>query len=123
MNDRIVSSSTNLTDNIKRNSLSLFNNPPVKRRNSHAKFQVSSLKEDCHLFSRLYIACQNRDGNLDQFFAHENSPIPPSLSSNGRLRPCTKSDLVHCLTRENGVVENVFPEVSVVISMAQLLFT
>ena len=52
---------------------------------------------DCELFSRLYIACQSRDGNLDDFFKHENHPYPPSLSVNGDLRYGTKSDLLDCL--------------------------
>ena len=31
------------------------------------------------------------------FFSHENQPVPPSLSSLGRLRIGTKSDLLSCL--------------------------
>ena len=45
----------------------------------------------------MYIACQSRDGNLDDFFKHENHPYPPSLSVNGDLRYGTKSDLLDCL--------------------------
>ena len=56
------------------------------------------LKSDCALFSRLYIACQTRDGDLDEFFEHENQKCPPSLSRHGRLRlPGSKSDLLHCI--------------------------
>ena len=38
------------------------------------------------------IACQSREADLEQFFAHENQP--PSLSSSRRLRIGTKSDLL-----------------------------
>jgi len=34
---------------------------------------------------------------LDTFFAHENQATPPSLSLGGKIRPSTKSDLLHCL--------------------------
>ena len=29
-------------------------------------------------FSRLYLACQGRDGDVDQFFSHENHACPRS---------------------------------------------
>ena len=43
-------------------------------------------KNDCYLFSRLYISCQTREGNLEQFYAHDKQPAPPSLSLGGKLR-------------------------------------
>ena len=56
------------------------------------------MKRDCSLFSRLYIACQTRDGNLDDFFKHENQGCPPSLSDQGHLRlPTKKSELTEYL--------------------------
>ena len=81
---------------IKKNNLPLFSRPPVRER-SRPQQQLSSLKNDCSLFSRLYIASQTRDGNLDEFFAHENQAYPPALSQMGKLRTGTKSDLVGCL--------------------------
>ena len=74
------------------------------------KHQLSSLKNDCSLFSRLYISCQTRDGDLDEFFSHENQACPPSLSNMGKLRLGTKSDIVSCLERlvpSNDSSENV----------------
>ena len=56
------------------------------------------LKTDCTLLARLYIACQTRGGDLDEFFSHENQSHPPSLSRLGNLRMGTKSDLVTCLS-------------------------
>ena len=60
---------------------------------------ITSLKSDCALFSRLYIACQTRDGDLDNFFNHENHVYPPSLSQLGKLRFGTKADLTDCLEK------------------------
>ena len=63
------------------------------------KYQLSSLKNDCSLFSRLYISCETRDGDLDELFSHENQACPSSLSNMGKLRLGTKSDIVSCLER------------------------
>ena len=46
----------------------------------------------------MYISCQTRDGDLDEFFRHENQGCPPSLSDQGNLRlPKKKSELTECL--------------------------
>jgi hypothetical protein len=55
------------------------------------------MKSDVELFSRLYISCQTRDGNLEDFFRHENQAWPPALSDGGMLRLGIKSDLLTCL--------------------------
>ena len=41
---------------------------------------MTSMKTDVELFSRLYISCQMRDGNLEDFFQYENQAWPPALS-------------------------------------------
>ena len=46
---------------------------------SKTQKKVASLKQDCQLYSNLYLACQNREGDIEEFFAHENYPYPPSL--------------------------------------------
>lgn len=97
--DRLVERCTPINDVIKKNNLPLFQSPG-KRTVSKTKLQISSLKNDCALFSRLYISCQVRDGNLDEFFQHENQGWPPSLSQNGILRSGTKADLTTCLEAE-----------------------
>ena len=61
--------------------------------------EITTLKKSCQHFSRLHIACQVRDGNLDEFFSHENGSYPPSTSENGDLMPGSKSDLLHCLEK------------------------
>ena len=47
---------------------------------SKEKQSMVSLKQNCILFSQIYISCQVRQGNLDDFFAHENQSYPPSIS-------------------------------------------
>jgi len=74
----------------------LFSRPVVKTT-SKQKLEVSLLKENCALFSRLYVSCQVRKGDFDDFFSHENSSYPPSLSQLGELRSGKKSDLLPCL--------------------------
>ena len=75
----------------------MFSSSPPKTL-SNTKHQLSSVKSDCALFSRLYISCQTREGNLEDFFRHENQACPPSLSNCGNLRlPGSKSDVVDCL--------------------------
>lgn len=58
---------------------------------------MASLKSDVGLFSRLYIECQTRDGNLEEFFRHENQAFPHTFSGGGNLHLGTKSDLLMCL--------------------------
>ena len=94
--ERLIDSSKPITETIKRNNVALFSRPPGKTR-SKKQAQVSELKADCSLFSRLYIACQSRKGDLQDFFSHENQPWPPSLSQQGQLRKGNKADLIRCL--------------------------
>ena len=76
---------------------------------------VSSLKSDRNLFSRLYVASQFRDGNLGEFFSHENQPCPPSLSDRGKLKLGTKSDIVRCLEDAIEEQDDIAPSVEVVV--------
>ena len=48
----------------------------------------------------MYISCQTHDGDLDQFFEHENQSAPPSWSVGGKLRNGKKADLLSCLQLE-----------------------
>ena len=68
VHERLVNQTKPITDPIKRNNILLFSRPPVRDK-SRTQLQVSSLKNDCSLFSRLFIASQIRDGDLDEFFA------------------------------------------------------
>jgi len=71
-----------LFDPIKQNKFCIFNQP-VKKKTTSQKDEITTLKKSCQLFSQLYIACQVRDGDIDQFFNHENNNYPPSISKNG----------------------------------------
>ena len=63
------------------------------------KSSPTILRNGCSLFSRLYIACQTRKGDLPDFFRHENQPTSPSLSKLGDTRTGKKADLQKCLER------------------------
>ena len=63
------------------------------------KLKLKSYGTDCQLFSRLYIGCQNREGNLDEFFSHENQASPPSLCDGGIIREGSTSDLIPCIEK------------------------
>ncbi|KAJ8353458.1 hypothetical protein SKAU_G00210250 [Synaphobranchus kaupii] len=51
------------------------------------------LKEDCQLFSKLFISCQSRECDLQEFFRHENQSFPAALSDSGKLHTCQKPQL------------------------------
>ena len=89
---------------------------------SKGKLQVASLKCDVELFSRLYIGCQTREGNLEEFFRHENQVYPPALCDDGKLHLGTKSDLT-CLIDQSEcqsytpVITSVIIDGAVVVQM------
>lgn len=58
------------------------------------KSKEKIVKEDCGLFSRLFISCQNRDCDLREFFKYENQSFPASLNDGGKLYTCQKSQMV-----------------------------
>ena len=87
-----------ISDTIKKNNLATFA-ISHKKTVSKDKAKVVSLKEDCALFSRLYIACQCRDGNLGEFFKFENQPWPPSLSQMGKQRGGQKASVLRVPTQ------------------------
>ena len=114
VSERLVSRKTQISDPIKRNNLHLFHRPPVKNK-SNKQQHISSLKNDCSLFSRLYIYSQVRTRDLDAFFKHDNQSFPPALSQTGVLRCGTKSDLLRCLEDLTPVKERECPSVQVII--------
>ena len=103
--------------------LRLFSTPK-KRKKTKAQEIMAEVKNDRNLFSRLYVASQVRDGNLDEFFSHENQSCPPSLSDRGKLRLGTKSGIVHCLeeTLQEETRLGVFADVVVLDGSRQVHF-
>ena len=91
----LVERTKSINDAIRRNKLKVFNTS-TPRSVSKGKQQLASLRNDVALFSRHYIGCQTRDGNLEEFFRHENQAYPPALSDGESLRLGTKSDLLKC---------------------------
>lgn len=83
-------------DPIRRNKLPLFSRKPTPAE-STGKSKLIGMKEDCQLFSRLFISCQSRQCDLNEFFRHENQNTPPSLSQKGSLNMGTKSELMKLL--------------------------
>ncbi|KAL8624293.1 hypothetical protein ACOMHN_034016 [Nucella lapillus] len=94
--DRLKTNTKKFSDPIKRNNMVLIAGTKRKKKGT-ATCKLSILKKNNSLFSRLYIACQTRPGGLDDFFQHENHSTPPSLSSEGQIRPGLKSRLMECL--------------------------
>lgn len=93
---RLEMQSTDFWDPIKSNNFVIFKEkPPARVSKAAQKYKL--LKNDCQLFSRLFIGCTNRSSNLDEFFEYENQPFPISISENGHIRLGTKSDILECL--------------------------
>ena len=70
--ERLNKRSKPITYTIQRCNLPLFGTPE-RRTSRKTGNQVADLKSDRRLFSRLYIACQAREGNHEQFFKHKHN--------------------------------------------------
>ena len=87
---RMQTKSVPITKGLKKNNATFFNTPNKKT----SKQNIITLKNGVALFSRLFIASQQREWDFSEFFAHENQGQPPSLSLNNNLRPGNKPSLV-----------------------------
>ena len=114
VSERLVERTIPIYDVMKKNNIHLFNTPHTRQKTKTGEL-VSSLKSDRNLFSSLYVASQCRDGNLDDFFSHENQPCPPSLSGRGKHKLGTKSDIVRCLEGAIEEQDDITPSVEVVV--------
>src|SRR6218665_3193510 len=77
---------------MKRNNFTLFQTNKTKHKN-----RDNNLKQDYNLFSNLFISCQTRQVNLDNFYKFENQVYPASLSSYGEIYKTQKAELMQCL--------------------------
>lgn len=84
---------TTFYDPIKRNRVDFFGRGTTTLEPS----TQTLVKEDCQLFSKLFISCQSRECDLQEFFKHENHPYPAALSDGGKLYSCQKSQLASIL--------------------------
>ena len=81
-NKTVVNNTSAISDTIMNNKFETFSTSKSKspsRLNQKLKLVINNVG----LFSRLFIASQIRDGDLDTFFAYENQAAPQSLSENG----------------------------------------
>eukprot|EP00112_Aurelia_sp_Birch-Aquarium-sp1_P007906 Seg1863.1 transcript_id=Seg1863.1/GoldUCD/mRNA.D3Y31 product="hypothetical protein" protein_id=Seg1863.1/GoldUCD/D3Y31 len=101
--ERLHEKKISLSETITRNKLSIFSSPKVQTKQQK---RVASLKNDVALFSRLFIACQNRDGNIEEFFRHENQSSPPSLSQSNELRSGNKAELLKQLESMDDLISS-----------------
>ena len=79
---------------IKMNKFQIFE---IESRKNKTKNITRKLKQDCALFSNLFIVCQTRELDLDMFVKHENQAFPPAISNDGNLYPTQKSNIVSLL--------------------------
>ena len=94
---------------LKKNKLNFFKQQCVATDTKH-----KALKEDCNLFSQLFISCQSRQCDLREFFKYEKQPFPAALSDNGKLHSCQKSDLVNLL-QSQVMIPDTEPEADTII--------
>ena len=72
--ERLEQCTTPVTQTLHTKKLPLFSRQPAK----------VMLKQKAGLFLRMYISCQTRDRDMDNFFSHENQAAPPALLTGGK---------------------------------------
>lgn len=92
----LVDNPTSFYKPIKKNHLDFFSQDKPATEQSKQK----QPKEECPLFSKLFISCQSRECDLQEFFQHENQSFPASLSEGGKLYCCQKSQLTSILEKQ-----------------------
>ena len=81
--ESLVKKTKSIDETLHKNKLSLFSYKPLLQ--SKHSSDISILKENMKLFSQLYIAIQRRNCDIGNFFSHENTSVPPSLSKDGKV--------------------------------------
>ena len=107
---RLITCEESIYKTITNNKLQLFREKNTLPTNK-GKLKTTSLSQERKMYALLYIASQAREGDLDDFFQHENHSHPPSLSEYGKLRKSNKSDFLKCL-EDHGGTKIQFPEVT-----------
>jgi len=70
MEERFKSNSKSVGDTIPLNNLTMFSKPETEQ--TKAADGLTELKNDMALFTKFYIASQTIEGDVDEFFRHEN---------------------------------------------------
>jgi hypothetical protein len=95
--ERIEDCTTPLSDVIPKANLYTFLQPPPVNLDKGTD-KLASCKASAAIVTQMFVSLQARpDSNMDEFFMHENSRDPPSLSNKGKLRAGTKSQILNCL--------------------------
>jgi len=110
MEERFKSNSKSIGNTLPRNNLAM---------ETKAAGRLTELKNDRAQFSRLYTASQTREGDVDEFFLHENQSTPLSLATGGEMCQGDKHNLFDCL--EGNVTVMVLPWMLIVKSSMDVL--
>jgi hypothetical protein len=84
INNVILERTHSIHESIKKNMLPLFKRPQPKGKSKQEQ-KIQVLQSNVSIFGQLYVSTQNRDGDLQDFFAHESHIYPPALSDSGKL--------------------------------------
>ena len=76
--ERLVNQTKSVWEPIKKNNLALFSRPPFREK-TKSQLQLASLKNDCSLFSRLYVASLRCIVGILMNFSSRESGIPSSI--------------------------------------------
>ena len=106
LSNRLILKEGSLYDPIKQSSFLIFSTPKRQKGDSKTN-KIKTLQKSCQLFAQLYISCQVCDGNIEEFFSHENNSYPPSLSRKADLHLLMCLEEVVPATCETSVAECV----------------
>ena len=104
--ERLLTCNKSIYEVISRNKLYLFRNKNAVKA-SKDKWKVVSLQQNRKLYASLYVACQSRNGDLADFFAHENHAYPPAIPEYGKLRKGNKADFLAILEKHKSSNDDV----------------
>ena len=95
--ERIEDCSKPINDVISKPKLYTFLKPPSVTLSKGAA-KLAYCKASAAIVTQMFVSLQARpDSDMSDFFKHENSRFPPSLSYKGKLRSGTKSHILECL--------------------------
>ena len=86
----------NFYDPIKKNKILLVENATTQQTHTHT-LKEKNVKQDRALFANLFIVCQSRQLDLNDFFKYENQQFPPVLSNHGEQYCTQKADLISAM--------------------------
>ena len=75
VDERLKQRSVLISNIIPKNNVSIIRKTQ-QTDHSRTAHEIKLLKNNCKLFSRMYISCQSRDGDMDDYFRHENQEMP-----------------------------------------------